>query len=334
MLYTFVRFWLQVYFRIYFGKVQVFGQEKLPKNAGILFSPNHQNALIDPLILAVTLKKPIYFFTRGDVFIKPLNRILKRLNLLPVYRIRDGFSSLKKNQNAFDIGIQKLLERNNVLMFSEGLHHEEYFLHPISKGSSRLMLQAQQGAPDPMYMVPVGINYSAPKEAGSHIHLVFGDPIQVPSVPLGQSIQPQTIRELKNKLEVGMQSCLWIPKFSDQYQRQVARINHLITKKSFVEVRKHLHGEEQAPLPNRMIVRWIKKGIGFANYLPAAFIRWQCKRLKDPVFEGMLRCFASLFVYPFYWFILAIFSSFFVSFQQLVWLVAICILLKSIENKI
>ena len=101
MLYALVRFWLRVYFRIYFGKVQVFGQEKLPKNAGVLFSPNHQNALIDPLLLAVTLKEPIHFFTRGDIFIKPLKGILRRLNLLPVYRIRDGFSSLKKNQNSF-----------------------------------------------------------------------------------------------------------------------------------------------------------------------------------------------------------------------------------------
>lgn len=334
MLYALVRFWLRVYFRIYFGKVQVFGQEKLPKNAGVLFSPNHQNALIDPLLLAVTLKEPIHFFTRGDIFIKPLKGILRRLNLLPVYRIRDGFSSLKKNQNSFDVGVQKLLERKNVLMFSEGLHHEEYFLYPISKGSSRLLLQAQQAAPVPMYMVPVGINYSAPKEAGSHIHLVFGDPIKVPSVPVGQSIQPQTIRELKNKLEVGMRSCLWIPKFSDQYQSQVARISHVLTQKSFVEVRKDLEGEERPPLPNRKINWWIKKGIGFANYFPAAFIRWQCKRLKDPVFEGMLRCFASLLVYPIYWSILAVLGSFFVALPGLVLLMAGVILLKTIENNI
>ena len=62
------------------------------------FSPNHQNALLDPLLVGTTAGKSIYSLTRSDVFGGPLQWFLDAMQTIPVYRIRDGYDKLKNNQ--------------------------------------------------------------------------------------------------------------------------------------------------------------------------------------------------------------------------------------------
>ena len=82
---------------------------------------------------------------------------LDALKMLPVYRIRDGFSSLKKNNVIFEMCYDLLRDKKKLMMFSEGSHHNEYFLKRISKGSSRLALDAQiKSAHKNIYLIPVG----------------------------------------------------------------------------------------------------------------------------------------------------------------------------------
>ena len=50
----------------------------MPKNEPILFLGNHQNALLDPLLLAITSGRYTHFLTRAQVFKKTLvSKILK-----------------------------------------------------------------------------------------------------------------------------------------------------------------------------------------------------------------------------------------------------------------
>lgn len=333
MTYRIFRFFFRLYFRIYFGKIQVFGADKIPSNAGVLLSPNHQNALIDPLVIAVCLQQPIYFFTRGDVFVPLVKGLFKRLQLLPVYRIRNGFSSLKKNRDTFARGTQLLSEGEKVVMFSEGLHHLEYYLYPISKGSSRFVLEAQQKTSRPIYMLPVGINYSHPHRAGAAIHLVFGDPIAVPKESTKPPTSPQRIRSLKEDLEKKMRQCLWIPEKSEDYPLQLRQLTYALTRKSFDEVRSLLqHPSKELPKKGRIFP--IEKFFGWMNFPPTLWLNRQCHQLKDPVFEGTTRLAGSLVVFPIWWFSTGLLAHYYYGFKTAIITAAALILAKHIENKI
>ena len=104
------------------------GKENIPHEGAILFSPNHQNALLDPLLVGTTTGKSIYSLTRSDVFGGPLQWFFDAMQTLPIYRIRDGYDQLKKNQAVFEQCYTLLGDKKHMMMFSEGMHHGEYYL--------------------------------------------------------------------------------------------------------------------------------------------------------------------------------------------------------------
>ena len=52
LFYHFIKNYLKIYGYIYFRDIKIYGIENIPKNGGLLFSPNHQSAFIDPVLVA------------------------------------------------------------------------------------------------------------------------------------------------------------------------------------------------------------------------------------------------------------------------------------------
>ena len=89
--------------RTYFKNFKYLGKEKIPKNAGIIFAMNHQNAFLDPIVIAGQTFAPINFLARADIFKNKLaGKLLRQLYLLPIYRQRDGVDTIAKNQKTFE----------------------------------------------------------------------------------------------------------------------------------------------------------------------------------------------------------------------------------------
>ena len=58
--YLFVKIYVRTGFAFYFKKINLVGIENIPKKRAILFVSNHQNALIDPLLIgAITPRELI-----------------------------------------------------------------------------------------------------------------------------------------------------------------------------------------------------------------------------------------------------------------------------------
>ena len=91
-----LKYFLRYYNQIFFRDIKEYGYQNIPKDGGVLFSPNHQGAFLDPLLIGSMTPKKITSLTRSDVFGGPLQWFLDALQMLPVYRIRNGFSNLKK----------------------------------------------------------------------------------------------------------------------------------------------------------------------------------------------------------------------------------------------
>src|SRR5690606_17505344 len=82
----------------YYKKIIVVTEERLPKNKPLLLLSIYQNALIDALLIATTTRRFSYFLTRDSLFKnKLISKFLHSVNMLPVYRIRDGWSIISKN---------------------------------------------------------------------------------------------------------------------------------------------------------------------------------------------------------------------------------------------
>ena len=160
-------------------KIKVYGTENIPKEGAILFIGNHQNALIDAILIPTTTSRNIHFLTRASVFkTKIADMILRTINMIPVYRIRDGKDSLTKNIAIFEQCFEYLKNKKAIQIFAEGEHHRTRRIIPLKKGFARIILGTLQKYPDlEIKIVPVGINYDSHLNFPSSVSLYYGKPI-------------------------------------------------------------------------------------------------------------------------------------------------------------
>lgn len=117
-LYTFLKYYVPIGFRIYYRRFQIQHKERVPKTDPVIFAINHQNAFIDPMVIAVTSPRRPWFLTRASIFKSAIARFwLGSLKMLPIYRIRDGIDQVKRNDSAINRCKDLLLEGQTILIF-------------------------------------------------------------------------------------------------------------------------------------------------------------------------------------------------------------------------
>ncbi len=172
----YVKSGLQAYFRT----IEVYGRENIPKKGALIFVANHRNGLLDPVLIAVSSGHIHYFLTRASAFKNPVARVLlKSIHMIPVYRIRDGFSSIQKNEQIFNFSFQVLNREESILLFPEGNHGIYRKLRPLRKGLARIAFGFLARHDKDLQIVPVGINYNNMFEKGSDVRVYYGKPIPV-----------------------------------------------------------------------------------------------------------------------------------------------------------
>jgi len=170
------------FFYQYYGKVEIRGTENIPRNAPVIFAPNHQNALMDALIVLFSAPGDVVFLARADIFSKRfLAFILNSLKILPVFRQRDGASELGKNVDIFDISVNVLKNRHYLCIMPEGNHGHQRKLRTIVKGIFRIAFQAQEEAgSDPFVkIVPVGLDFGDYVKQNTSLFINYGKAIEV-----------------------------------------------------------------------------------------------------------------------------------------------------------
>ena len=148
--------------RTYFKNFKYLGKEKIPKNAGIIYAVNHQNAFLDPIVIAGQTNNPINFLARADIFKnKFVYKLLRSVYMLPIYRQRDGVDTIEKNQKTFEDCYEILKNNGHLIIFPEGNHNSKKKLRTLKKGVSRIALGtlSKYGKDIPLYIVPIGIDY-------------------------------------------------------------------------------------------------------------------------------------------------------------------------------
>ena len=159
MLYYLLKYLMRLALPIYYKRLVLSGFENIPAKGPAILACNHPNAFLDAIIMGTYSPRPLHFLTRSDVFNTPLKRwILARMNMVPIYRMRDGIENLEKNQETFRKCREVLGNGGVILIFSEGLCIQELKLRPLKKGTARIALDFASTNRS-LAIVPVGLNY-------------------------------------------------------------------------------------------------------------------------------------------------------------------------------
>lgn len=294
--------------KLFFGGVKIFGGEQIPKDGALLFTPNHQGAFMDALLIGTYTQKPVSFLTRADVFKSWSIPILKALNMMPIYRIRDGIQSLSQNDQVFDLCFEKLSQEEAILIFPEGNHGIEYFLRPLSKGTARLALDARNkiDSKTKIYVIPTGINYFSHYRPLGKVLIKFGAPISLENyMALYAEHKQKAYNAFKADLEKAMKTTLIVADETANYPQIRDWIfqpkhDHLPfdTLKEMAEQGSFEPRVVSKPGPIRKLL------IGFFtlfNLPPYLLLNKIIKGIKDKVFYISIKYLAGALIHILWW---------------------------------
>lgn len=201
-----------VHNNIFYRKVIVYGKNKLDFSIPTILAPNHQNALMDAMAVLCTLDRQLVFLARADIFRKKfVARILYFLKILPVYRIRDGYESLKQNDEIFHDTLRIMEHRNGLVILPEGSHDIYRRLRQLKKGICRIAFQTAEVSDfkTEINIVPVGLEYSHYWRFRQVLTVVYGHPIKVSDYYESYRENPnRAIVELRDRLSAEMKKVM------------------------------------------------------------------------------------------------------------------------------
>ncbi|MDX9812175.1 MAG: 1-acyl-sn-glycerol-3-phosphate acyltransferase [Bacteroidales bacterium] len=208
--------------KIFYRKIIVMGLDNIDPKETLIYAPNHQNALMDALAVLFTHKGQPIFLARADIFRKKfIASILYFLKMLPVYRIRDGYSNLKSNDDIFNKTIDVLRNKNGLVILPEGDHAGFRRLRQLKKGICRISFQAEEatGFSLNIKIIPVGIEYSSYSRIRQVLSVVYGKPIEVSGyTELYRTNPDMAFNELKKRLAGEMKNVMVHIDSKDDYE--------------------------------------------------------------------------------------------------------------------
>lgn len=182
MLYSSLKFLMRFALKVYYRKVFLLNEDRIPYEKPYIFACNHPNAFTDAILVAALTRRDLYFLARSDVFNNKLNIwLLGLINLIPIYRLQEGSESLLRNQETFELCSEILNKGNSILIFSEGISLQDRRLRQLKKGTARIAfgsLMQSDGKLD-LHIVPVGINYTHPNNFRSEVIISFGNSLRI-----------------------------------------------------------------------------------------------------------------------------------------------------------
>ncbi len=292
--------------RMYFRGIERNGVETIPKKGPLIYAVNHQNAFIDAIIVGSITSLPTYYMTRSDVFKPPFDWFLDAFKMMPIYRIRDGYSSLQKNDDIFDTCTKHLSNKQGLLIFPEGNHGLHHYLRPLTKGMARIALQSQSKIEEPIMIIPTGLNYFDHFNSGRKLVINYGRPISVTDYMDRYNDHPQKgLRAITKDVSVAMQEMLIIPTKEDNYEEQkhiFSRSNeHLTSSELRLKINDTAFTKPHKTYP---ILGQVGRLFGILNFPVLLLGRWIINtKVSQKIFSSSIKIAMIILVFP-TWFLL------------------------------
>ena len=189
---------------LFYRRVEVIGRERVPAAGPLVVAANHQQGLMDGLLLAATLPRRLRPIAKAPLFRYPLIGQFARLaGAIPVHRRQDEGRGPVDNEAMFGAAHRALAEGEALLIFPEGVSQPEPALMPLRTGAARLVLGGGASAPRAT-LLPVGLMFHEPGtfRVGSAVVLI-GEPVPTEdfeSMPRGD----EAVRRLTARLDAAL----------------------------------------------------------------------------------------------------------------------------------
>ncbi|NMM50214.1 lysophospholipid acyltransferase family protein [Marinigracilibium pacificum] len=322
LLYYPLKLWVRIACSLYFSEFKVNGLDKIPSKGPIIFAANHQNALLDALILSVISKRSPHFLTRASVFKKGIiNNVLRSLKMIPIYRFRDGIGNVRKNNDSFEEAYS-VLEKNNVLgIFPEGNHDLKYRIRPLQKGIARIVFQTEERNQyqKNIKIVPIGIHYEDHFNSRSRVLIIIGDPISVQDhLTEYKENERNAYDSLLNKLSKALKKLVLHISPEEKYEDLKEQLDNIRVVKKDIQAQLDndisnlgqinlntqkstaIHKDEKLILITQL-KNVLYKLSGLLFFLPRTIIKKQIlSKVKDPHFYATAAFTSKIFIYPIY----------------------------------
>jgi 1-acyl-sn-glycerol-3-phosphate acyltransferase len=206
--------------RIFFREVHISGTPYVGPSS--IWAANHSSAVVDPAVMMAFSPVLLRPLAKHTLFSHPVMLpLLKLTKSIPVHRTQDMKIELEAqkaelekgksekewrasaNTDAFKAVSDALIAGDSVLIFPEGISHDEPYLHKLKTGVARMALQAMTHSNTPGFTAviqPVVIDYTEKDEFRSDLSIHFCDPVPVTS---NETLVEDIMLGLKNSLTEG-----------------------------------------------------------------------------------------------------------------------------------
>jgi 1-acyl-sn-glycerol-3-phosphate acyltransferase len=161
---------------LFYRRIEVAGLEHVPVRGALIVAANHQNALVDPMLLLAAIPRRLVPVSKAPLFRHPLIAPLLRVaGAIPVQRRQDPGSDSSGNAEAFRAVTQALDRGEAILIFPEGVSQPEPTLMALRTGTARMLLGAEAAGarktrlgaeaadgPALVTLLPVGLSFHEP----------------------------------------------------------------------------------------------------------------------------------------------------------------------------
>ena len=193
---------------VFYRRVEVAGLERLPLSGPLVVAANHNQGLMDGILLVAALPRRLRPVAKAPLFRYPIIGQLTRLSgAIPVHRRQDERSGAIDNQAMFSAAERALAMGDAILIFPEGVSQPEPALMPLRTGTARLLLGAARDSGPAATLLPVGLMFREPGtfRTGSALVLV-GEPVptaDLAALPAGEA--DVAVRRLTERLGEALQ---------------------------------------------------------------------------------------------------------------------------------
>lgn len=337
LIYYPLRTYVRICLNIYFWRIDVDGFNNIPKKGPVLFLANHQNAFLDALLVVSTNGRMTHFVARAEVFKNSLAKFLMSLiNMMPIFRIRDGWSSLKNNEAVFEKCYDILGSNETLLVFPEGNHAQFRRLRPLSKGFTRIASGTLEKYPNcDLQIIPLGINYADHQKNSSKVRLIYGEPIKlINTKSLGDHMDSIELRDEVFSSMRRLITHIDVENYDETFGRlkelnpdfsNPSEINESLEKIHSNNIQSKINPSNKGFRPFRLLF--------IINSL-YAYVLWSIirRKVKDPVMVPSIKFAVAISIFPLFYLAQAIVIKNFYGLVVAFTYFMSCILLAKISN--
>jgi 1-acyl-sn-glycerol-3-phosphate acyltransferase len=188
MIYSALRWIAGIALHWFYRDIRIVRADRIPRKGPLLIAVNHQNALVDSLIVGWLMPRRVTMTAKATLADNPLISLFFRMmHVVPLRRMSDElghnadlpFNGLR-NAGAFREILGVLNQNGAVLIFPEGKSHNEAGLEPLKTGLARIALQARdEAALSGLTILPMGLIFEDKGVPGTVVAVCIAEPIDM-----------------------------------------------------------------------------------------------------------------------------------------------------------